>query len=107
MIGLRSFLCNVSLAVSIAVAVFAVYQFYILPPDPTLHDEYPTSIFFQFNHYGYYLAIHIMLAASLFSVSKTKMKRLIYLLCMSVNVIILNVNNTFGAYLPVCSDLFL
>lgn len=96
---IKRFLCNTSLVVSIAVAVFAVYQFYILPEDPTLHDAYPTSIFFQFNHYGYYLAVHIMLAAAFFTTAETKIKRLIYLLLMSVNVIVLNVNNTFGAWL--------
>lgn len=99
---IKRWLCNISLGVSIAVAVFAIWQFYILPPDPTLHDAYPTGIFFQFNHYGYYLAIHILLAAALFTVAKDGMQRIIYLLAMAVNVLVLNVNNTFGAWLACC-----
>lgn len=92
-------LCDLSIAVSLAVAVFAIYQFYVLPEDPMVDDAYPTAIFTQFNHYGYYLAMHIMMAAAFFTVSKSNIRKLIYLLAMAVNVIVLNVNNTFGAWL--------
>lgn len=92
-------LCNISIAVSLAVAVFAIYQFYVLPEDPFVTDAYPTAIFTQFNHYGYYLAMHIMMAAAFFTVSKTRIRKLAYLLAMVANIIVLNVNNTFGAWL--------
>ncbi len=95
----KKFLCNTSLAVSLAVALFAIIQFYVWPEDPTVKDAYPTAIFFQFNHYGYYLAIHIMMAAAFFTVSESNIRKLIYLLAMIANVIVLNVNNTFGAWL--------
>ena len=97
--AVKKFLCNTSLAVSLAVAVFAIFQFYVWPEDPTVKDAYPTAIFFQFNHYGYYLAMHIMMAAAFYTISETRIRKLTYLLAMVANVIVLNVNNTFGAWL--------
>ena len=60
-----------------------------------------SSVFFHFNHYGYYLAIHIMISAGLCIHSRSKVIRIISGIIMCLNTIVLNLNDTFGAWFGV------
>ena len=64
-------------------------------------DPYCSSVFFHFNHYGYYLAVHIMISAGLCIHSKSKIIRIISGAVMCLDTIVLNLNDTFGAWFGV------
>ena len=63
-----------------------------------------SNVFFQFNHYGYYLMISTMLAGFMF-VHNTKIKKIIYLLMYIFLIYILILNDTFGCYLAISISL--
>lgn len=62
-------------------------------------SPYAVAVFFQHNHYGYYLAMHIMLASGLFALSKRRWVRAVAFVALLENTAILSLNNTFGAWL--------
>lgn len=97
----KRFLCDVSLILSIVLFVHAIWHYYYYMPkiDISVYEPYPTSVFVQFNHYGYYLAVNLMLAAMLFVVSKSLKRKVFYFICFVANTVMLNLNNTFGAWL--------
>ena len=57
------------------------------------------SVFYNTNHYGYYLLMSIILAAYLFLNEEDKQMRIIYLVCEAIFTTTLILNNTMGAYL--------
>ncbi len=59
----------------------------------------PSAIFYQFNHYGYFLMIGIMLSAALFATAKSVGKMVFYAVVLAVNTFILTLNTTFGCFL--------
>lgn len=91
---------------SIVSAVVAIYTLFIqitesfIPAHQAL-DPDCSSVFFHFNHYGYYLAVHIMISAGLCIHSRSKIIRIISGVVMCLNTIVLNLNDTFGAWLGV------
>ena len=97
----KRFLADVTLVLSLAVFVYAIWHYYYFMPkiDITIVEQYPTAVFIQFNHYGYYLAVNLMLAAMLFVVSKPLKRKVFYSICFAANTVMLNLNNTFGAWL--------
>ena len=56
------------------------------------------NIYWQFNHYGYFLMISTILSAFMF-VNNKKVKKIIYLIIYIYLLYILIRNNTFGCYL--------
>ena len=95
----KRFLCDVSLVLSMVLFVHAIWHYYFFDLDITVDEPYPTSVFIQFNHYGYYLAVNLMLAAMLFVASKSLLRKILYLVCFGLNTVMLNLNMTFGAWL--------
>ena len=61
----------------------------------------PEGIFYQFNHYGYYLAMTIVLAASMLAFEKDRIHKTIYAVILEFNTVVLVFNDTFGAWLAV------
>lgn len=61
----------------------------------------PEGIFYQFNHYGYYLAMTIVLAASMLVFEKNRLRQTIYAVILEFNSVVLVFNDTFGAWLAV------
>ena len=57
-----------------------------------------TGVFYNSNHYGYYLAMIIALAAALATAEKKKGSRIFYLIVFGFNVVILQFNRTLGAW---------
>lgn len=97
----KRLLADVTLTLSLAVFVYALWHYYYYLPkiDFTVTEEYPSAVFIQFNHYGYYLAVNLVLAAMLFVVSNTLKRKVFYLICFGANTVMLNLNMTFGAWL--------
>lgn len=103
----KRFLCDVSLVLSMVLFVQAIWHYYFFKLDITVDEPYPTSVFIQFNHYGYYLAVNLMLAALLFVVTKSLLGKMLYMLCFAANAVMLNLNMTFGAWLAcACGFIF-
>ena len=84
-----------------AVNLMTVVDKYIKPlPCFEMSDkDAPSSIFYQFNHYGYFLMIAIALSAAIFVTEKCLYKRILSLAVMIFNTFILTLNTTFGCFL--------
>lgn len=69
---------------------------------PFFYDNFKykgfSNIYFQFNHYGYFLMISTILSAFMYAYNH-KIKKIIYLLIYIFVLYILIRNNTFGCYL--------
>ena len=72
---------------------------YITPLIIYKFNETFSAIFHQFNHYGYYLMIAIILGASVFVLEKNIKMRVLGFLLFVLNTYILTLNNTFGCFL--------
>ena len=59
------------------------------------------NAFHQFNHYGYYLMVNVMLSAFMFLSSDKWTKKIIYILIYIFLIYLLIRNDTFGSYLAV------
>ena len=62
-----------------------------------------SSVFYNTNHYGYYLTIVCLVSISYFLTNEHNLK---YLVIFCFNFIVLIFNNTFGSYLGVLVGLF-
>ena len=59
------------------------------------------SIFYNTNHYGYYLTMIIAVSAGLYLKSKKTLEQAFYIFVFTLNTWCLIINNTFGSYLAV------
>lgn len=59
------------------------------------------AIFYNTNHYGYYLTMIISVSAGLFWKSKKTLEQIFYIFIFTLNTWCLIINNTFGCYLAV------
>lgn len=66
--------------------------------DSANNVQSPTSVFANSNHYGYYLAMSILLSGSLFILEKNKVIKGLCLLDYIINIYVLSQNDTFGAF---------
>jgi len=64
-----------------------------------------TTVFFQFNHFGYYLLIATVSSIFLFVTQKNKFLKILYLLAYTFLLYYLILNNTFGCYLSLALTL--
>lgn len=64
-----------------------------------------TSIFYNINHYGYYLVLAIICAMGLFIYEKSRIKSAAWLIAALFNIWVLIDNNTFGCYIAVFAGL--
>lgn len=60
-----------------------------------------SSIFYNTNHFGYYLTVAIMALVALVLIEKKMLNKLLFLCMFGFNVWALLINNTFGCYLAV------
>lgn len=60
-----------------------------------------TSMFYNINHYGYYLVMAIICAMGLFIYEKSRVKSAMWLVVALFNIWVLIDNNTFGCYIAV------
>lgn len=67
-----------------------------------INNQIEDSVFFQFNHYGYYLTMALICSLGLFMQEKNKILKIIYAFAYAIIGYALIYNNTFGCYLAVC-----
>ncbi len=95
----RRLMCDLLCLVSIPVGIHALWIAISYGAPNFIIREQPEGIFYNTNHYGYYLTMVIVLSATLLSLERTIQKRLFYLVVFVFNTVVLILNNTFGAYL--------
>ena len=103
---LRKLLCYIFLGANIIVGMLALYDHYVEPLSIFGDCDGMAAIFNQFNHYGYYLLMGILLSAVLFSISGERLPLRVF--CAVVFItdnVILILNNTFGCYLAAIAAL--
>ena len=59
------------------------------------------GVFYNANHYGYYLTLVVILSIGMFLIEKKNTYKLLFLLIYYINLYTLIINNTFGAYIGV------
>ena len=91
----KEYVFNIQMIVSVILATGSLYTYlrYGIPYGTGL-----SSIFNQFNHYGYYLAVSCILPAMLIIYSKSSY---IPVIAFGINSVVLILNDTFGAWLAV------
>lgn len=95
----KSILLGAYLFSSLILAVREFIAYMMTPPE--LAQRYMmivTSVFEQFNHYGYYLAMAILISSVLIR-SREKLLRYLAAVSFLANTAVLVVNDTFGAFL--------
>ncbi len=75
------------------------------PMDKVL--QHTIGVFSQHNHYGYYLTLVITLSASMYRYTESKYEKVLYMNVFLLNTIILQFNDTFGAWLAVFTTLLI
>lgn len=101
----KSILLYTFIICSIPIAVCVYINFDFVPLTALWWKQQFTGVFDQFNHYGYYMTMVILVSAALFVKEKNTALRMISLLSMSINMSVLIMNNTFGCYLAVFAGL--
>ncbi len=66
-----------------------------------------TTVFHNSNHYGYYLALVIFTSAILFVIEKKLWRKIVSFISMCFATIVLQLNNTLGAFLAVAFAMLL
>lgn len=59
------------------------------------------SIFYNINHFGYYLTLSNLLAFTAYIFAAAKRQQVLFLVCVLLNQFALIINNTFGCFLAV------
>ena len=96
---IRTALLYTFIAISIPVAVFTFIDEAFIPMKAFELCVGVSSVYHQFNHYGYYLILVILASAALFSKSKKPAVKILCLCAFTANTILLIINDTFGCYL--------
>ena len=103
---LRKALCIVFLGTNLIIGILVLIGYFTSPLEVFSDSEGVAAIFHQFNHYGYYLVLAILVSAALFIAAGEQVW--LRVLCAVVFVtdnVILILNNTFGCYLAVIAAL--
>jgi len=66
-----------------------------------------TTVFYQFNHYGYYLLIATVSSIFLFVTQKNIVKKVLHIFSCIILMYYLIINNTFGCYLSLAVTLII
>lgn len=102
----RKVLLYVFTSVVTLLSILTILQFYRVPMRVFLYSGGAFSaIFQQFNHFGYYLTIGILICSGLFVFSKKILSKIYLLIEFILMIFDLCINNTFGCYLAVIGGL--
>ena len=64
-----------------------------------INNQIDTTVFAQFNHYGYYLMMSFVCSLGLFITQKNKILKILYLISYTIIGYAMIFNDTFGCYL--------
>ena len=102
----RKIVFNTCLAVSIPLGILAIIWSYVYK-FPYYNPAGLAAVFFQFNHYGYYLNMMLILSGALFVFEKKKALKIFYLISFVLNTSVLIINDTFGGqFAAICVIIF-
>lgn len=94
------------LIVNLSVGFLVLIDYYITPLEFYRDSQGVAAIFHQFNHYGYYLTLGILLSVMLFVESSTRwLLKLFGIFVYLTDIVILILNDTLGCYLAVIAAL--
>ncbi len=96
----RRFLLDCFMGMGLFMAPFSVLFMFLQPPEEMFMFEGMTlcGVFYNTNHYGYYLTMMIIMAAVFYINETDKRKKIFYFVNFAVNTAILEVNNTLGSF---------
>lgn len=95
----KKFLVNILLISSLAVGTYSIINSIVYGSlGPYRSIKVQTGIYYNSNHYGYYLSMVIALAAALAVAEKNRTRRSFYLIIFCFNAGILQFNRTLGAW---------
>lgn len=87
---------------SMILGIISIIHINITPVHKFINDDEDfgmlMSVFRNSNHYGYYLAMAVILSGSLFVLEKNKVIKGLCLLDYIINIYVLSQNDTFGAF---------
>ena len=99
---LRNVLCYVFVVTNGIIGVLVLIDYFWMKMEVFSYSEGMAAIFHQFNHYGYYLVLGILVSAVLFIVSGARLwRRVICSAVVIIDTVVLILNKTFGCYLAV------
>ena len=96
---LRKMLLNLFTGVSVFLIIMSKISLILLQYTDVFTYSIDSSVFFQFNHYGYYLMMSLMCCFGLLISEKNKILKIVYLALYTLISYALIFNNTFGRYL--------
>ncbi|MBO4787532.1 MAG: O-antigen ligase family protein [Lachnospiraceae bacterium] len=85
----------------------SLVHFYICSLSPAFYDNGVSAVFYNPNHYAYFLTMCILLAACCFVFEKNRIAKAALLFSFICNSVVLNINNTLGCFLAVLFSLVL
>lgn len=74
--------------------IISIWHFHVDQKPDTL-----TSVFYHYNHFGYFLAIAVTISFALCLSEKKVIPRILYFLSLALHTVTLIINNTRGCYL--------
>ena len=96
------------LSISTIIAILSILQYHfsvnILPLNS--HSSI-TGIFYNSNHYGYYIVYSTIISIFLFLYDKNKILKSLNFIIYILNIYLLIINNTFGCYIAVLLSIIL
>lgn len=97
----KEWLSLVTVLLSVLLGVYSSIRYALVMQgrEFSIQKGYAMAVFANSNHYGYYLAVHILLASGLYTLSKRSWVRCASLAALIYNTAVLSYNNTFGAWL--------
>lgn len=87
------------LIVNTIVNLVTLFDYFISPLAIFKMNETFSSIFYQFNHYGYFLLFGTILSATLLVVQSNWKQNIFPVVTLVLNTLLLSINNTFGCFL--------
>lgn len=91
---------RVSIILSTVVGIFGLWKQYCVE-EVFIDESAVCALWNNSNHYGYYLAINIILTGIIFVYEKKLFWRILDILMLAFQIVVLTLNNTFGAWLAV------
>ena len=82
--------------------ILSIWHFHFVQWEGTM-----AAVFYQYNHFAYYLLIAVMLSAVLALYAESRVLQLLYLQAFALHTATLVINGTRGCYLAVLCTLFL
>lgn len=95
----RKILMHIFCFVATIMSVLTILQFYRIPIRVFINFRGMLSaVFYNSNHYAYYLTIAVMVMSGIFITNNNLVVKVLYLIEFIISIFVLIVNDTFGAY---------